>query len=282
MGSSKTTTTQKNEPPGWAKDAFKLSGSEVMRLYQSGSGGNPYQGSAVADLSDTTMQGVNQTAQAGQNWNTAGTRPLFGGIGAAAVGPSYAEQNLGTIASGGDNPYFEEALNNRLGDVQDRVQSAMSGAGRFGSGAHTGVLTDSLGDISTQALSNQWNQNIQNQLAATGQMDAARFGGLGLGLNAAGAMADMDQKQFENQLAGADATLKAGGILDRQSQAQLTDAVNKFYEMDNAEWNRLGLLQAGAAGAAGPYGTQSGTSRTSNPGAIFGALGSAMGGMGGK
>lgn len=275
---SKTSSTQENKPPDWAEDAFKLSGDETMRLYQSGAGGNPYQGSAVADLSDTTMQGVNQTAQAGQNWNTAGTRPLFQGIGAASVAPSYAEQNLGTIASGGDNPYFEEALNNQLGKVSDRVQSSMSGAGRFGSGAHTGVLTNELGGLATGAMANQWNQNIQNMFGANSQMDSARNAGLDRGLAATGAMAGQDQAQFQNQLAGADATLKAGGILDRQNQSQLTDAVNKFYEMDNAEWQRLGLLQAGAAGAAGPYGTQSGTSRTSNPGAVLGALGGAMGG----
>lgn len=275
---SKTTSTQESKPPAWAAPLFQQSASEAQNLYNSGSGGNPYMGSTIADLSDTTMSGVNQLAQAGQNWNTSGTRPLFQGIGAASVGPSYSEQNLGTIASGGDNPYFQEALQNQLGDTADLVQSRMSGAGRFGSGAHTGVLTNELGDISTQALSNQWNQNIQNMFGANSLMDSNRNAGLDRGLAATGALANMDQQQFQNQLTGAGATLQAGGILDDQANRMAMEEAQRFYEMDNAGWNRLGLLQSAAAGAAGPYGTQSGSSRTSNPGAILGGIGSAMGG----
>lgn len=276
--SSTTTSTAESKPPAWAADAFNLAGDETMRLYQSGVGGNPYQGSAVADLSDTTMGGINDLARAGANWDTSGTRPLFQGIGAASVSPSYAEQNLGTIAGGLDNPHFKEALSNQLGDVSDRVQSAMSGAGRFGSGAHTGVLTNELGQLSTGAMADQWNRNIQNQLAATGQMDAARNAGLDRGLAVTGAMAGMDQAQFQNALTGAGATLQAGGLLDRQAQAQLDDVVKRWYENDNAPWQRLGLLESAASGAAGPYGTQSGTSRTSNPMGALGAIGGMMGG----
>lgn len=275
---SKTTSEQKNSPPAWATPLFKQSASEASDLYNQGIGGNPYLGSTVSDLSDTTMGGVSQLANAGQNWNTAGTRPLFQGIGAASVMPGYSEQNLAGIASGQDNPYFEAALESQLGKTADMVQSRMSGAGRYGSGAHTGALTDSLGGIRSNALSSQWNQNIQNMFGANSLMDASRNAGLDRGLTAAGALAGQDQQQFQNSLTGAQATLDAGGILDKQSQRQLSDAVQSWYEQDNAPWQRLGLLQAAAAGAAGPYGTQTGTSRTSNPGAVLGAFGSAMGG----
>lgn len=276
--SSKTSSTQTSSPPAWAKDAFSLAGDETMRLYQSGVGGNPYQGSAVSDLSDTTMGGINQLAQAGQNWDTSGTRPLFQGIGAASVGPSYSEQNLAGIASGADNPYFEQALEGQLGKTADQVQSRMSGAGRYGSGAHTGVMTGELGNIRSNAMSNQWNQNIQNMFGANSLMDSNRNAGLDRGLQATTAMAGQDQQQFQNQLTGAGATLQAGGLLDKQAQSQLDDVVNRWYEEDNAPWQRLGLLESAAAGSAGSYGTQSGTSRTSNPGAILGGIGSMMGG----
>lgn len=276
-GSSKTTSESK--PPAWAQPLFSRSARDALNLYDQGAGANTYMGSAVADLSDTTMQGVNQLANAGQAWDTAGTRPIFQQIGASAAGPSYAEQNLSQIASGQDNPYFEEALNSQLDKAASRVQSLMSGAGRMGSGANTGALASELGGIRSNALYNQWNQNIQNQLAATGQMDAGRFGGLDRALQSAGAMAGLDQQNFQNRLAGAGATLEAGGILDNQAQRQLTDEVNKFYELDNADWTRLGMLQAAAAGAAGPYGTQTATQRT-NPGlgGILGGVGSLFGG----
>src|SRR5690606_35480464 len=146
-GSSRSTTQQEAKPPSWAEPLFKQSAQDAMNLYNSGAGGNTYLGSTVADLSDTTMQGVNQLAQAGQAWDTSGTRPLFQQIGAAAAGPSYAEQNLAQIASGQDNPYFEEALQNQLNKASSQINSLMSGAGRYGSGAHTGVLASELGGL---------------------------------------------------------------------------------------------------------------------------------------
>lgn len=277
MGSSSQTKSE-SAPPEWATPLYEQSASEASRLYNSGVGGNTYLGPTVAEMSDTTLGGVNQLAQAGQAWDTSASRPLFQGIGAASVMPSYAEQNLGTIASGGDNPYFQEALQNQLGDTADMIQSRMSGAGRYGSGAHTGVLANDLGKISTQALSNQWNQNIQNQLAATGQMDASRLSGLGLGLQSAGQIANMDQQQFQNSLTGADATLKAGGIMDNYGQKLLDDEINRFYSLDNQDWQRLGLLQSSAAGAAGPYGQQLSETHSSNPAQMIGGIGSAIGG----
>jgi len=277
MGSS-TSSTQTSSPPDWAKPLFTQSATEAQNLYNSGSGGNNYAGPTVSDLSGTTMAGINGLAQAGANTNTAGTRPLFEGLGAAATAPSYAEQNLSGLASGQDNPYFEQALSGQLGKTASQVQSQFSGAGRYGSGANTGALTSELGNIRSSALSNQWNQNIQNQLAATGQMDAAKQAGIGQGLQATNALSGQDQQQFQNALTGAGATLQAGGLLDTQAQKQLTDQVNQWYGQDNQDWNRLGLLQSAAAGAAGDYGTQSGHSSTSNPMGALGAIGGLFGG----
>ncbi len=276
--SSTTKSTQESKPPAWAQPLFEQSAKEAGNLYASGSGGNTYTGSTVSPLSDTTLSGANQLATAGANTNTAGTRPLFEGLGAAATGPSYAEQNLSGLASGQDNPYFEQALSGQLGKTASQVQSQFSGAGRYGSGANVGALTNELGNIRSSALSNQWNQNIQNQLAATGQMDSAKQAGIGQGLQATNAMSNQDQQQFQNALTGAGATLQAGGLLDTQAQKQLTDQVNQWYAQDNQDWNRLGLLQSAAAGAAGQYGTQSGQSSTSNPMGALGAVGSLFGG----
>lgn len=274
---STTTSTQESKPPAWAQPLFEQSATEAQNLFNSGSGGNVYTGPTVAPLSGTTMGGINALAGAGANTNTAQTRPLFQGIGAAATGPSYSEQNLGQIASGQDNPHFEQALEGQLGKTAAQVQSNFSGAGRFGSGANVGALTNELGNIRSSALSNQWNQNIQNQLAANGQMDASKQAGLGLGLSATNALAGQDQQQFQNALTGANAQLQAGGLLDTQAQKQLSDQINQFYAQDNQDWNRLGLLQAAASGAAGDYGTQTGKSSSSNPAAILGAAGSFMG-----
>lgn len=356
---SKTTSTQENKPPAWATPLFKQSAGIAQNLYDSGVGGNPFMGSTVSPLSGTTMKGVNQLAQAGQNWNTAGTRPLWQGLGAASVSdpfvnqiaglaggvkagqvgagnyqgilkkaqaPTSASQNLQGYASGeylkGDgNPFYRQRLEGDLADTAAQVRSLMSGSGRLGSDVSNEVLADRLGRLRTAGLEEDFNRQTQNQFNAVGMIDAANQGALGTQLNAAsgiagigagnadralnatglqgdllssaaglrgqgldramnatGAMAGLDQQNFQNQLTGAGATLQAGGIMDKQAQAQLSDLVKQFYEQDNAEWQRLGLLQAAASGSAGPYGTQTGTSRTSNPGAVLGGLGGLFGG----
>lgn len=274
---SKTTKSEtENKPPEWATPLFTQSATEAQNLYNSGSGGNTYQGSTVAPLSGTTLSGINQLAQAGANWDTSGSRPIFQQIGAAAAGPSYSEQNLAGIAAGQDNPYFEDALKGQLDKTAAQVQSQFSGTGRYGSGANTGALADSLGNIRSSALSNQWNANIANMLAANGQMDSNRLAGLGQAQTAAQSIAGLDQQQFTNRLAGANATVQAGNMLDTQAQQQLADSIAQWYANDNQDWTRLGLLQAAAAGSAGNYGTQVQTAR--QPIGIGGIL-SGLGGL---
>ncbi len=277
MGTS-TSSEQTNSPPAWAEPLFKQSATEATNLYNSGAGGNTYTGPTVSDLSGTTMSGVNQLATAGANTNTAGTRPLLEGLGAASTSPSYSEQNLQGMANGSylqsGNPYFNDALKGQLDQTANQVQSQFSGAGRYGSGANTGVLTNSLGNIRSSALSDQFNRDSQNMLTANSQLDSSRNAGLDRALSATNAMGAQDQQQFQNALTGAGATLQAGGLLDTQAQKQLSDQVSSWYSSDNADWTRLGLLQQAAAGSAGDYGTQSGHSSSSNPMAALGALGS--------
>ena len=277
MGTS-TSSTQTNSPPKWAEPLFKQSATEAGNLYNSGSGGNTYTGPTVSDLSGTTMSGVNQLATAGANTNTAGTKPLLEGLGAASTSPSYSEQNLQGMANGSylasGNPYFNDALKGQLDQTANQVQSQFSGAGRYGSGANTGVLTNSLGNIRSSALSDQFNRDSQNMLTANSQLDSSRNAGLDRALSATNALGAQDQQQFQNALTGAGATLQAGGLLDTQAQKQLSDQVSSWYAQDNQDWTRLGLLQQAAAGAAGDYGTQTGHSSSSNPMAALGALGS--------
>lgn len=373
---SKTSkTTQENKPPAWAEPLFRQSATDALKLYNSGAGGNTYTGSTVAPLSGTTMQGINQLAQAGLGWNTAGTRPLYQGLGAAAVSNPYMSRitnaargvggyagQLGGVAggvqdiadgqtaigTGGDyrdiygraqaptsaaanlsdyasgkylaegNPYYRQRLDKEIADANAMIQSQFSGAGRYGSQANQRTIADNTSNMLMQGLENDYNRQQANQLTAAGMIDQAnqaalgtqlgaisgltgvegqnianRLSGAGLqgdllsnagnqlaaagnlysnagqlystgigqGLQAAGSMSDLDQRNFQNQLQGAGATLQAGGLLDQQAQKLLSDEVAKWYSLDNQDWTRLGMLQTAATGAAGPYGTQIATER---------------------
>lgn len=315
--SKESKTTQENKPPQWAEGLFTQSAADAGKLYNSGSGGNTYTGSTVSPLSSTTMSGVNQLAQAGQGWDTSGTRPLYQGIGQAAVSnpfmgelanlsgqagqPTSAETNLqgyasGEYLNGEGNPFYRQRLEREIGDSNALIQSQFSGSGRYGSGANQGTIADNTSNMLMQGLENDYNRQEQNMFSANQQIDSSNQNAMGLQGNflssaggmygqgigqaqaAADSMSGIDQRNFTNQLTGAGATLQAGNILDQQAQSQLSDEVAKWYATDNEDWTRLGMLQTAAAGAAGPYGTQVATSRQPvGVGGIMSGLGSLMG-----
>lgn len=291
MGTSSSSTSD-SEPPAWSKAGFQEAGQQAQNLYNSGSGGNTYTGSTVADLSPTTMQGVNDLANAGANWDTSGSRPLFQGIGAGAgqvydeaSSPSSAQSNLSGFASGqyldpASDPYYSAALRNSLTTAGNSVQSQFSGAGRLGSAADTNALGSTLGNIAVNAANQQYNQNVSNMFGANSAIDTAnnanrttQLGALGAGQTAAGSIAGLDQQNFQNSLTGASAVQQAGTALDTQSQKQLNDLVNQFYSLDNQDWSRLGMFEQALSGASGNYGRQTTQTSSSNPmGAIGGIL----------
>lgn len=258
---SKTSTTkQENSPPEWAAPLFTQSATDAQKLYNSGSGGNTYQGSTVAPLSGTTMGGVNQLAQAGQAWDTSGTRSIYQGIG-EALSP-YAS---GEYLQGDGNPFYRQRLDKEIGDSNALIQSQFSGAGRYGGAANQNTIADNTSNMLLKGLEDDFNRQTTNQ-----------FNALGMAKDVTGAMAGLDQQNFTNRLTGAGATLQAGGILDQQAQKQLQDKVSQWYANDNQDWQRLGMLQSAAAGAAGPYGNQTATSQ--QPIGIGGIL-SGLGGL---
>ena len=254
---SKSTTTQTNAPPAWAAQGYKQTGAEAQRLYNSGAGGNVFTGSMVAQPSTATTSGIQQMYNAGQNWDTSGTRPLFAGTGALALDNDYLSENA----------YREKALQPSLDRTAAMVRSTMSGMGRGGGGAETRALTESLGNIENQSLFDDWNRRA-------GMLST----GIGQAQQAATSMAGLDQQNFQNRLQGAGAALQAGGLIDQNNQANLDDYANLWTALDNQDWNRLGIYQQALAGSAADYGTQTSRTKSSNPMAVLGGIGSSLAG----
>jgi len=59
MGSKKSETTQKSEPPAWSKPLFTQAAGDALNLYNSKTGYNTYTGPTQADLSAPTLAGMN-------------------------------------------------------------------------------------------------------------------------------------------------------------------------------------------------------------------------------
>ena len=244
---SKGSSTQKteNRPPAWATPLFKESASEAQKIYDSGAGGNVYQGDTVAGLSDTTKSGI------------AGVQNTVGGLPQTSAASNY----LTDYASGKylqeGNPYYRDRLMNEIGDSNSLIQSQFSGSGRYGSGANTNALAKNTQNMLLAGLESDYNRAQANQLAATQQIDAS------------------NSNLFQNRLAGNQAVIGAGQLEDANKQAQLSADFAKWQSEDMQPWTRLGLLQSAAAGSAGNYGTNSQTqSQPFNALQGIGALGS--------
>ena len=245
MGSKSSKQTTENKPPEWATPLFKQSATEAQKIYDSGVGGNVYQGKMVADLGKNTMAGIDGIRTTGNNLPAS----------------TSSANNLSEMASGSflksGNPYFSEMLDNQLGKTAAKIQSQFSGSGRYGSGANNAVMSNELGGIASNALYNQYNQDTQNMMNANQMIDSS------------------NSQLFQNKLAGNQALIDAGKLQDANNQAKLTADFTKWQSEDMKPWTRLGLLQSAAAGSAGNYGTNTQTStQPFNAMQGIGALGS--------
>lgn len=239
------TTTQTNAPPAWAADILKQASADALGLYNKGIGGNVYQGERVAGLGDMTKNALTGLQQAAGLYNNPVVTQWLNA-------PTNSAANLSSMAKGnwiGSNSKFNTALQNTLNRTSDAINQSMSGAGRYGSGAHTGVLADELGALATNAAAQQYNQDINNMMNANQMIDRSQYDQV----NAANAY-------YQGQSNVQGNALKGGMIQDINRQNILDAERQKWSEKDNQDWNRLGrLLQVGTQ-AAGNYGTTSGKS----------------------
>lgn len=277
--SKSTTTTQKNEPPKWAKPLFEQSADSAMYLYKNKIGFNPYEGDRVADWSNAQRDSVYSMTNAADrarnmDYNVGG----FGQLANRAGDGTYSERNLKDIASGqylmGDK-LFQEMLDDQSSKIADQANFSASAAGRYGSGMHTGVLADSVGDFRRDAILQNYAAERDRQLAANQMMDANRFQRLGMQGDFYGAQNAANQQKLDNINAGDRTAFEAGTLRQAQIQAEMDAERQAWLEQENENWTRLGALQAAAAGSAGPYGMMQTTQQQPfNPLGLLGTIGS--------
>lgn len=167
--------------------------------------------------------------------------------------PGQAESALGGMIGGPDiNPYFQQQLDDTLGRVSAETNRGISTMGRYGSGAHTGVLTDRLGQAATSALGSEWSRAQQQQMQALGLLGQAEQGRLGLQGSAIQGQTGVQAQNIANSLVGGQQYMAGLG------------------QMQAAPWQDLNQWLRVAGGIGGMGGTSSGTSSQSNPAAGLG------------
>jgi hypothetical protein len=179
-----------------------------------------YTAKRFAELNPTQMQGINMITDRAKN-------------GSATV--DNAESALNQIINGSANPYLDAMFDAASGKVSSAVNGNFALGGRYGSGAHTGTLADSLGNLAANMYGNAYENDAARRMQAIGM--APEFGNL----------AYNDANQI----------LRAGQIQQDQSQQQLDFNYQQFLDEQMKTYNDM----AAAAGVfqSQPYGSSSTT-----------------------
>lgn len=128
---------------------------------------NPYTSSVAGSQTSNPYQA---------NFNTIGqsTNPYTGQIASGYRNNPYASTINMSDANpfmqsfmdfqGNQNQYFDATVDRALDKVTDQVNSQFGLAGRTGSGAHQGVMTERLGDVANQMYSDNFGSNMDRYL----------------------------------------------------------------------------------------------------------------------
>lgn len=193
MGLSGGSSSKSGSAQKWAQPFAKAGAASVQDVF------NQNQGS-LADLTKTVTGTVPGLSSNFQGWqpNVGASQDYYGDV----IGGKYLDPS--------SNPGLASVLDRTRRDVSDEVNSQFSMAGRYGSGAHTGILTDRLADAEGNILYGNYAQERANQGQAAGAVNDASNQSLAALLQAAGVGAELPYTGTNN-LSSALSALFSGG-----------------------------------------------------------------------
>lgn len=276
MGSKQQTSTQTTNSEPWApsQPAFKTGLADAQNLYKSGLGSQSYTGSTVIPFANQTSQGMGAIQnQASQNMGGQGLSGQYQGVinnGGFNAPQQTAVNNLTNTATAAPDIYGDPAymqVRNRVAqDTSQGVNLGASAAGRYGSGAHTDVLSRSLSD----SLAGMDVSQLQRQ---QGRQDAATQNLFNAGQQGMGNLGTA----YEGMKAPAQDQMGIGSMYEDLAGRLKNDELRIFQEQQNAPWNQLGRLNSVAGGAGSMGGTSTGTAQTPGQSPFATGLGYASG-----
>jgi hypothetical protein len=283
-------TTQTRDPWAASQGALTEAIGRSQSMLQHDEGYVPYSGQTQASVDPNLATGIN-TQSAIANANLYGTPDVLAGQQAATnmiqnQGLSPELRSLYQQAQGDQNPYLQAILNTNNRTIGDRVNAAASGAGRYGSGAHTDVMTRALAESADPILAQDYARRQQQQQdILTG------------GLQRAGQWAQLAPTLDAAQYAPAERLASTGQFYQDRAQAALNDQIKLYNAQQARPWEQIARLNAIAGQAGGLGGTQVTASPIQQPsstqslfggalagaglGSMFGPLGTGAGALGG-
>lgn len=152
-GSSSTSTSISGSAQKWAQPLAKAGAGDVRNVFTAN---QPNLGMLTGK--------ANQMVDAGMSKYNLG----LGNLGASR---GYIGDQIG--GAGFNNPYLESMIQAARGGVMDGVNGNFAGAGRYGSGAHTGSMTRELGNMEAGLRFNNYNQAAERQMQAAQMAEGA-------------------------------------------------------------------------------------------------------------
>jgi len=152
-----------------------------------------------------------------------------------------------------DTPGFKDALNTITSDITNNVNGSFAAAGRDFSGANHQALGRGIMQGVAPTIAAQYNQNVQNQQGAAGNL-------YGAGNTNAGLLAGLQQQGIANKQAGAGAASQALDAQNAGANATLAAEAQRR----NIPVGALGLLANIGVPIAGLGGQSTGNSNTTN------------------
>ena len=314
MGSKKTTETKSRRDPwkpaqGFIKDTM----GEAKKLFNSNVGKGYFKGSGVVDFNKDSQEAhkrLRNRAMNGSAITRAGkdqySKTLGGGMfnrnpannmyRSIGGGSSAIKDNLSGVASGkeiGNNPYLDKKFDHMSSKISDSVAGMFSKAGRYGSGAHQGALTENLGNVANNLYGNAYNADRNRQMQANQMLDTAdrndtreKFmkadriskdynserGYQNNAMMNAPAYANNDYKDI-SRLAG------LGRTGEGKAAQHLQDKMNRWNFKRTNPYNRLQQYQKSAM-MFGNMGGQNNSKTTQRTSGLGNTMGNIMGGIG--
>lgn len=283
------TTTQNRDPWSGAVPYLNQTMGSAQGLYNSDVGYQPYPGSGV--VNPYTLNDYNTAVERARyltDQNPYGSAGLHSaqanaadvvraqGITPGIQGALGGMGNIASLANNQQNPYLQDILSANNRQIADRVNSSMAGAGRYGSGAHTDVLTRALAESANPILAQDYEARQGRGLQAN-QLMAGIYG---QGLNTAGQYSQTIPMLDAAQFANIDRRAGMGDAERAYYQANLNDQIARYNAQQARPWEQLGRYNAIIGGAGGLGGSQTMTQPIQQPSLLQSIGGGAIAGAG--
>jgi hypothetical protein len=296
-GQQQTTQTQTSDPWSGAQPHLQNLMQSAEEMYNNNTGYQPYTGDPQAavntSLSDAQMAEYNMGAA--EPWGSSGVNAaraygegLINSGGMTADTTKLAGQ-YGDIYSqnaGEENPYLLEQIAANDRRIGDKVNSSMSGAGRYGSGAHTDVMSRSLAEAANPILAQDYTQRQNTMLNALQGQQGVYSNAQNLAGQWAQNMPGLDEARY----AGSGHMQNIGNYYQNRDQQAKANELQLYNAQQAYPWEQLSRYQSAVSGTGALGGTkvtsttpyQQSTLQKIAGGALSGAgLGGSFGGAGG-